>query len=409
MRSDVGGKRNVCGMEYNFYKLHLNLISYVPVLFLSLFKSISLLCLRMDINNKINNNKTRISLYWKCQLIGWSIVSVYWAYTVYTRDNYGIFCTLLNYVLDISIGIFLTHMYRLFALKAKWSSLPIKKLLIRLVPTIILLAVLYVLINNLKWYAYWTFIAGEGKNFFEAIIYWDPILLTGLRLMSIWILAYHLYHYYQKEVVTAKENAQLSLIAKQVQLDNLLAQLNPHFLFNSLNSIKSLVIENPNVARRAIDLLSDLLRSSLYEKDKGLISIKNELALVYDYIELEKMRFEERLQLNTNIDNDLINYKIPTLSIQLLVENAIKHGIDLKVGGGVVFLKINKQDSNICITVDNPGVINQHKSVGLGLKNLKKRLEIQYKGKASFSLTVKENEYVVAEIIIPMHVEDEKI
>lgn len=360
-------------------------------------------------NKNTNNSNTRISLYWKCQLIGWSFVSIYWAYTVYTRDNYDIFYTLLNYVLDISIGVFLTHMYRRFALKAKWSSLPIKHLLIRLVPTILLLAVLYVLMNNLKWYAYWTFIAGEDKNLWESIIYWDPILLTGLRLMSIWILAYHLYHYYQKEVITAKENAKLSLITKQAQLDNLSAQLNPHFLFNSLNSIKSLVIENPNVARRAIDLLSDLLRSSLYEKDKDLIPIKNELSLVYDYIELEKMRFEERLQLKTNIDEGVINYKIPTLSIQLLVENAIKHGIDLKVGGGVVFLKIKKKDSNIYITVENPGVINRNNSVGLGLKNLKKRLEIQYKGKASFSLTENENNHVCAEIIIPMHIDDEKI
>ena len=361
----------------------------------------------MDIYNKINNSKTRISQYWKCQLTGWSIVSVYWAYTVYTRDNYGAFYTFLNYILDISIGIFLTHFYRRFALNKKWNELPLKKLLYKVVPSIILLAILYVLINNVKWYLYWIAIAGEERDLWKALFYWNPILLTGLRLMSIWILAYHLYHYYQKEVVTAKENAQLSLIAKQAQLDNLSAQLNPHFLFNSLNSIKSLVIENPNVARRAIDLLSDLLRSSLYEKDKGLITIKNELALVYDYIELEKMRFEERLQLKTNIDNDLINYKIPTLSIQLLVENAIKHGIDLKVGGGVVFLKINKQDNNIYITVDNPGVINQHKSVGLGLINLKKRLEIQYKGHASFSLTAKENELVCAEIIIPMHLEDE--
>ncbi|SIQ62627.1 sensor histidine kinase [Maribacter ulvicola] len=358
---------------------------------------------------KTNTSNTTISLYWKCQLIGWSIVSIYWAYTVYTRDNYSIFYTFLNYVLDISIGIFLTHMYRLFALKAKWSSLPMRQLLIRLVPTILLLAVLYVLINNLKWYAYWTLIAGENKNLLESIIYWDPILLTGLRLMSIWLLAYHLYHYYQKEVVTAKENAQLSIIAKQAQLDNLSAQLNPHFLFNSLNSIKSLVIENPNVARRAIDLLSDLLRSSLYEKDKDLIPIKEELSLVKDYIELEKMRFEERLQLKTNIDDDLINYKIPTLSIQLLIENAIKHGIDLKIGGGIIFLKIKKKDNNIHITVENPGVINQHKNVGLGLKNLKKRLEIQYKKNASFCLTAKDNDCVVAEIIIPMHIEDEKI
>ncbi|WP_178988728.1 sensor histidine kinase [Winogradskyella schleiferi] len=352
-------------------------------------------------------SKTR--LYWLCQLMGWCLVSTYWAYTVYTRDNYGILYTFLNYVLDVAIGIFLTHVYRIYALKANWSQLPIKKLLIRVIPSILLLALLYVLINNLKWYTYWTFIAGEDKNFFEAIMYWDPILLTGLRLMSIWILAYHLYHYYQKEVVTARENAQLSLIAKQAQLDNLSAQLNPHFLFNSLNSIKSLVIENPNVARRAIDLLSDLLRSSLYEKDKDLINIENELALVYDYIELEKLRYEERLQLKTNIDESLINYKIPTLSIQLLIENAIKHGIDLKVDGGVINLKIKKKDSHIHITVENPGVLNENKSGGLGLENLKKRLEIQYKGQANLSLTATESNQVCAELIIPMHINDEKI
>ena len=359
--------------------------------FFLFLKKIRCFVIHMSLSYTKKISKTR--LYWLCQLMGWCLVSTYWAYTVYTRDNYGIFYTFLNYVLDVAIGIILTHMYRIYALKANWSQLPIKKLLIRVIPSILLLALLYVLINNLKWYTYWTFIAGEDKNFFEAIMYWDPILLTGLRLMSIWILAYHLYHYYQKEVVTARENAQLSLIAKQAQLDNLSAQLNPHFLFNSLNSIKSLVIENPNVARRAIDLLSDLLRSSL----------------VYDYIELEKLRFEERLQLKTNIEEDLGQYKIPTLSIQLLIENAIKHGIDLKVDGGVINLKIKKKDSHIHITVENPGIINQNKSVGLGLENLKKRLEIQYKGKAGFSLTATENNHVCAELIIPMHINDEKI
>lgn len=363
----------------------------------------------MDINRKTNNSNTKISLYWICQLTGWGIVSLYWAYTVYTRDNYGVLYTFLNYLLDASIGILLTHVYRKFALKAGWKQLSIKKLLVSAVPEIFLLAVLYMLINNLKWHFFWTVLIGEEKYILESLTFWDPIFITGLRLMSIWILAYHLYHYYQKEVVTAKENAQLSIIAKQAQLDNLSAQLNPHFLFNSLNSIKSLVIENPDTARRAIDLLSDLLRSSLYEKDTDLIPIKEELALVQDYIELEKMRFEERLQLELNIDKSLLNFKIPTLSIQLLIENAIKHGIDLKVGGGAVFLKINKQDGNIYITVENPGVINLDKLVGLGLKNLKKRLEIQYKGKASFSLIAKENDCVVAEIIIPMDIDHEKI
>lgn len=330
------------------------------------------------------------------------MVSIYWAYTVYTRDNYGVFYTFLNYVLDISIGISLTHMYRVFALKFGWSQLPIKKLLFKVVPSILLLAALYVLINNVKWYLYWTVIAEEKRDLWTALTFWDPILLTGLRLMSIWVLAYHLYHYYQKEVATAKENAQLSILTKQIQLDNLSAQLNPHFLFNSLNSIKSLVEENPSKARRAIDLLSDLLRSSLYEKDEDLISIKEELALVNDYVELEKLRFEERLAVKITLDKRLEQVKIPTLSIQLLVENAIKHGIDKLIKGGTISLDIAKTENNLVIKVLNPGTLTSSNSKGVGLKNLKERLALQYKTEASFHLSEIDNTTVEAKIILPL-------
>jgi sensor histidine kinase YesM len=354
--------------------------------------------------NKILKNqseKSKRRLYWTCQLLGWGLVSIYWAYVVYSRDNYSVFYTLLNYVADILIGVFLTHIYRYFALIGNWKLLTIKQLLKRVIPSILVLAILYVIICNIKWYFFRIYVVEENTSFIDAILYWDPILLTGLRLMSIWILAYHLYHYYQKEVVTAKENSKLSILIKQTQLDNLSAQLNPHFLFNSLNSIKSLVIENPNVARRAIDLLSDLLRSSLYDKDKDLITIEEELALINDYVELEKLRFEERLQLEIVLDNSLLKFKIPTLSIQLLIENAIKHGIDLKVGGGKILLIIKQIENAISISVVNPGIINKHKKSGLGLKNLRQRLEIQYKGKASFSLTETAKDQVIAEIIIP--------
>ena len=84
----------------------------------------------MNTENALTPKKNTLSLYWKCQLSGWGLVSIYWAYTVYTRDNYGFFYTLLNYTLDASVGIFLTHMYRRFAIRAGWSNLPIKKLLL---------------------------------------------------------------------------------------------------------------------------------------------------------------------------------------------------------------------------------------------------------------------------------------
>ncbi len=341
------------------------------------------------------------SLYWICQLLGWGAVSIYWAYTVYTRDNYGVFYTLLNYVLDIAIGIFLTHLYRKVARKNHWIDLPIKKLVIRVIPSIVILALLYVFICNLKWHAYWTFVVDRKLDIIKSILYWDPILLTGLRLMSIWILAYHLFHYYQKEVNTAKENARLSVLAKQVQLDNLSAQLNPHFLFNSLNSIKSLVIENPDKSRRAIDLLSDLLRSSLYDKDNEFICVEDELALVKDYVEIEKLRFEERLEIQIDLDKSLKSFQIPTLSIQLLVENAIKHGIDKLKEGGLVSVFIQQKNDQVEISVKNPGKFNPKHSGGVGLQNLQERLKIQYKEQASFSIEMSDKQTVQAKIRIP--------
>jgi two-component system LytT family sensor kinase len=128
--------------------------------------------------------------------------------------------------------------------------------------------------------------------------------------MTIWVLAYHLYHYHRYRLETIEQNAALELIAKQAQLDNLSTQLNPHFLFNSLNSIKSLIIENPAVARRAVDLLSDILRTSLYQKIAAFISVKEELSLVEDYVALEKIRFEERLNMTVLMDEGVGQYQI---------------------------------------------------------------------------------------------------
>ena len=351
---------------------------------------------------KNTNNKSN-SLYWKCQIVGWGTVSIYWAYVVFFRDDYGYFFTLANYVLDIAIGILLTHGYRFFALKLNWNSHSLRRLFLKITPSIILLAALYMLLANLKWHYYWLIFGGRDVDLLESLKYWDPVFITGLRLMSIWILAYHLYHYYQKEIETAKQNAELAIIAKQAQLDNLSVQLNPHFLFNSLNSIKSLVIENPKIARRAIDLLSDILRSSLYEKDASFITIKNELGLVKDYIELEKVRFEERLNIDIVMDHALENYMVLPLSIQLLVENAIKHGIDKRKNGGSIHLSIIEKEGNIQIIVQNPGkLVDKAPENGIGLKNLTKRLLIQYNGEASFTLENETENRVTATLIIPI-------
>jgi len=346
--------------------------------------------------------KISISLYWKCQLLGWGTVSLFWLYIALARDQFAVVHALINYGLDVVISIGLTHIYRSYALSLKWNELNLKRLIGKIIPSIVILSVLFMLFMNLKTSGY-VFLVDKRNIFLENLLVWNPVLITGLRHMSIWVLAYHLYHFYIKEVNTARANAQLSIIAKQAQLDNLSAQLNPHFLFNSLNSIKSLIIENPRIARRAVDLLSDLLRSSLYEKDEALITINEELSLVNDYVELEKLRFEERLNIVIEVDDVLENLKIPPLSIQLLVENAIKHGIDKRLEGGLVHISIQEVNNFLEIIVKNPGKLNIENERGLGLNNLKERLLLQYEGDAQLKIEEFSVELVVATLLIPIN------
>ncbi|MDW3649996.1 MAG: histidine kinase [Bacteroidia bacterium] len=257
------------------------------------------------------------------------------------------------------------------------------------------------LLMNLKWSTF-VYLIGGHNRFLQNLWAWNPVLITGLRHMSIWLLGYHLYHFYQREVQTTKINAQLSLIAKQAQFDNLSAQLNPHFLFNSLNSIKSLILENPKIARRAVDLLSDLLRFSLYQKRDTTIPLEEEITLVKDYIELEKLRFEERLIVKFEIDEKLNKTRVLPLSIQLLVENALKHGIDKEMEGGLLSISIQEVEGFAEIKIHNPGQLSNENTHGLGLKNLNERLQLLYKGEAHFTIEEMSDTTVLATLILPI-------
>ena len=351
--------------------------------------------------------KTTISsaLYWKCQVIGWSIASFYWGYAAFTvSDHFNIQLALADFIADVVIGIGLTHSYRLIVKKAYQRKRTLTQLVISITPAIAILSLLYMALIIIKLYGirllYLPDFTVSFKDYF--IFNWLTVFITGTRLLSIWVLAYHLYHYAQREIHTAKENARLIIMAREAQLSNLSAQLNPHFFFNSLSNIKFLISEKPEAARRAIDLLSDLMRNSLYNKGDQLIALTEELDLVRDYLELEKLRFEERLQVNIEQEQSLVNVMIPPFSIQCLVENAIKHGIEKRKRGGCIEVKAERLNGYINISVQNPGKLVAGKQQGLGLQNLRERLQLQYNGKAGFCLEELPGEKISATILISL-------
>lgn len=345
-----------------------------------------------------------ISTYWKIQFIAWITTSLYWGFSAFFGGNFSWKIGIADLILDVAIGIILTHIYRNFALRNGWNKLNLKRLVPKIAISILVLSLLYMFLIVAKLYLVRLFFLENNSisfiAFFKSIQL--QVFMTGTRLMSIWVLAYHLYHYSRLEIETVKENARLSLIIKEAQLNNLSAQLNPHFFFNSLNNIKYLVLENPNSARRAIDLLSELLRNSLNSNVERLISLNDEINLVKDYLELEKIRFEERLQIKIETNIDLSKYSILPLSIQTLVENAIKHGIEKRKNGGFINVIIQEEGDFIKIDVENSGKLNlESNKSGIGLNNLKERLLLQYNGNATFEIKEKNDETVLAIILLP--------
>ena len=339
-----------------------------------------------------------ISLYWKCQLIGWAIAASYWSFQGWAGGSFNPWLAVLQFVTDVLLYVWITHLYRNFVQRRHWNDLPLNRLIRRIVPAILAMGIIYTVVTVLKIYAIRVLFIRYPQQSLVAFFKMNglDIFIAGIRLMSIWLLAYHFYQSAQRE-------NRLAVSFKEAQLNNLSAQLNPHFLFNSLNTIKSLVAANPRSARRGIDLLSELLRNGLYESQSKFVSLESEMNLVKDYLELEKMRMEDRLQYRIEMDETLLSITIPRVCIQVLVENAVKHGISEQKEGGLITIKIVKIAHCLQICVCNPGSLeNSNTPSGIGLKNLKERLSMMYRGNVVFELREGAAGFVCAELNFPL-------
>ena len=195
---------------------------------------------------------------------------------------------------------------------------------------------------------------------------------------------------------------QLESNLKESQLNTLKGQINPHFMFNSLNNIRGLMLEDVDRARNMLTILSETLRYTLTKSDSNAIALEDELEMVENYVEISKIQFEDRLLFETDIDQSTLNILIPPMIIQMLIENAIKHGISNLKEGGKVRLSTLKENSELRIEVANTGKLIQSKdSTQLGLINIKQRLALLYGKAATFEL-IETDDLVIATIKIPV-------
>ena len=189
----------------------------------------------------------------------------------------------------------------------------------------------------------------------------------------------------------------MSVLAREAELRALKAQVNPHFLFNSLNSISALTASDPARAREMCVLLGDFLRRTLGLGEKAAIPLEEELSLVRAFLAVEKVRFGTRIQMQENIDAKTLDVPVPPLLLQPLVENAIVHGIANLVDGGWIRLEIQRRDATLVIAVENsfdPEAPPRRRN-GVGLANVRQRLAARYGNTATFEVKSEEDRFQV--------------
>jgi LytS/YehU family sensor histidine kinase len=225
---------------------------------------------------------------------------------------------------------------------------------------------------------------------------------TSSLLLFIWNSIYFMYHYVMKSRKQQMDTLQLEALVKELELKTIKAHINPHFIFNSLNSIRALIDENPQRARAAITELSNILRSSLSAEKGETVSFNEELKIVKDYLALENMRFEDRLQVEYFVEEETLSQQVPPMMLQTLVENAIKHGISKQIKGGMVKITSDIKGNYHELSVQNTGYLNGGtQKTGFGLSSTQDRLSLLYGNKAKFEIKQINPSLVEAKVLIP--------
>ncbi len=351
--------------------------------------------------------KEKTSLFWKLQISGWFLLLLIYL-LLYYRNYLDDVRTLTGLGITYISGFIITLLLRRFYQLIGYHNRSISFIsLVILVGTILIaniwfwfdVSISMLIIGELEFFKILNINSYLSRIWSKSIIIflWST-LYFGIKLWNDWL--------------DAKSRAEKSdALAHKAQLQMLRYQLNPHFLFNSLNSIRALVEEDKNRAKSMITELSEFLRYSLINKNLSDVPLRSELEAMKNYFSIEKTRFEEKLEVTFKIEPETENIIVPSFLIHPLIENAIKYGMRTTALPLKILIKASLQNNNLCLQVCNSGEwleteINSD-STGTGLNNVKQRLENTFPEQHLFEIIKKENSVCVKITILNILKSDE--
>lgn len=341
-------------------------------------------------------------LYWTLQVGGWLLYAAIGFGTNALFARAGLRTALLA-LSGAAILFLFTHGLRGLILRRGWLDRSIGQLALRVLGATFLLALVSQLLISVLLVWVFDLLGDQQYSFVVLGVY---VFQTQVILL-LWTLIYvsvHYFRHYKREEI---ERWRLQSVAREAELAALIAQLNPHFVFNCLNNIRALVREDPEKAREMITRLSDFLRYSIQVHPTETVRLERELEIVEDYLALEAIQLEDRLRVVRRIDPETLGQPVPVMALQLLVENAIKHGINRLPGGGEIALGARRVGDLVEIEVVNSGQLaapaeDDPDGAGIGLRNARERLELLFGPRAGLVLEPDGPDRVRATLRLPV-------
>lgn len=350
--------------------------------------------------------------YWIFQLTGWGVITLGRFVGGVTLLDLAWSRLLLELLLVNTVGLALSHWLRDFVRRNRWRALPIRKLAWRI---LVVSFVCGAPLGIVTQFTYLSALVDPGLLLREyaPALQFQLALPFGIALeIANWTAVFiaWLVIYFIAVAVREHRSAQLkqSELARALQLAELRllkSQLNPHFLFNALNTVRSLIADDPARAQDAVTRLAKTLRYTLTSPQDELVTLSQELEIVADYLELESMRFEDRLRVEIHVPDEAAGVHIPVMLLQTLVENAIKHGIAQLPAGGLLRVSARLQNELLMLEIENPRssapLTTAHD--GVGLSNARDRLRLLFGARASLELDLSQPSVTTARLYIPVN------
>ena len=323
----------------------------------------------------------RINWYWTFQLAGWGALTLF--NSVYGGSSQ------LRIVVTISCwgslgGLLLSHLWHGVLRRYGWAANGLRWKLI--VPSLILLAIIQTASVTAAFHVMYPPDVLRGLAWLPgALLFWFGVFLT-------WTVFYFTALSLRRASRFEAEALRLEVLAKDAQLRALQAQVNPHFFFNSLNSVRALIFEDREAAAQMIDQLANLMRHALQSSQHATVPLSAELDAVRAYLAIEQIRFEDRLRVSFDIPPGIDHVRVPPMALQTLVENAVKYGVETSADGGDIRIAARRTSADdgatmLQIDVANTGALHEPgNSTCVGLRNARQRLQLACGEHASLEL-----------------------